>query len=275
MISIIVPTLGRRKSDLIKLIHSLENQDKDSFELIVVSQENHDLVEEILNYTKITTKHVKIGKKGLSIARNEGIKYANGNIITFGDDDCWYPEGIFSYVEDLIKEQQLEVVCFNIYDPHKNKLYKKYKQNKKLKINELDIFKVSSIEIFINLDKVKKKDIIFDERFGLGAKYKTGEENIMLNDLYKKKYMISYMPKVVVYHPIKQKKNNFSNEMCYCKGAVLNRMFNNVKGIIYVNALIIKNSTSLSKLAKNIKSANRGFHEFHNLYKNKDINYEN
>lgn len=264
MISIIVPTLGYRIDELKRLIRSLEKQEKESFQLIVVSQDNHKSVSEILEKSKINKKHVKINKKGLSIARNEGLKYVNSNIVTFGDDDCWYPENIFKDIEKIILDEGIEIGCFNILDPIINKSYKNYKKEKKERIKELEIFKVSSIEIFINLNKVSKNSVKFDQEFGIGAKYKTGEENILLNELFKEGYKLSYIPKIVVYHPKKQSTNSLTEKLSFCKGAAFKRMFPNFKGLLYINLLIIKHRKKTDKFLKCLISANKGFYRFRN-----------
>ncbi|MGL5652665.1 MAG: glycosyltransferase family 2 protein [Paraclostridium sp.] len=265
MISIILPTLGNREYELKRLIKSLNQQDKESFELIVVSQGNHELVSNILKEGNFDCKHIKMNSKGLSKARNEGLKYVNGNIVTLGDDDCWYPNNIFKQLENIIKKEQIQIGCFRILDLEKNEMYKNYRDEIKKSISELDIFKVSSIEIFINLDIVSIEFVKFDEKFGLGAIYKTGEENILLNDLYKKRYKISYMPITAVYHPKKESNNSFNEELSFCRGAVFKRMFGNFKGLTYINLLLIKHIRDTDNLLKCILSANKGFLQFKNI----------
>lgn len=262
MVSIIVPTLGTRKECFERLVESLENQSNVEIELIVVSQENHDVIAEILENSNINVQHIKIDKKGLSIARNEGMKYVKGNIVTFGDDDCWYPKDIFNEIEKTFDEINTDVVCFNILDPIKGELYKAYKDKKIERMNELNLFKVSSIEIYINLDKVNKENIIFDEKFGLGAIYKTGEENILMMDLHKKGYKITYLPKIVVYHLIKESNEILTPKMAYCKGAAFKRMFSTLKGLMYINLLIIKHRKKTKNLFSCILDANKGFLEY-------------
>lgn len=262
MISIIVPTLGARKECFKRLIESLENQSNVEIELIVVSQENHHIIADILENSNLNVQHLKIDKKGLSIARNEGMKYVKGNIVTFGDDDCWYPKGIFNEIEKTFNEVNTDVACFKILDPIKDKLYKNYKNKKIECMNELNLFKISSIEIYINLDNVNKDHIIFDEEFGLGAVYKTGEENILMMDLHRKGYKITYLPKVVVYHLVKESNETLTSKMAYCKGAAFKRMFNSLKGLIYINVLIIKHRKKTKNLFSCILDANKGFLEY-------------
>ena len=45
MISILVPTMGTRENELKRLIESLKKQTYKNFEVVIVSQSNHDMVE--------------------------------------------------------------------------------------------------------------------------------------------------------------------------------------------------------------------------------------
>ena len=131
MISIVLATLGNRIDEIKRLLDSLEKQTNNDFEVIIVSQDNHDLVENIIKEYKINYKHKKLNKKGLSLARNEGLNYVSGDIITFSDDDCWYPYDSFERIKNIFEKSKSSVCCFNIYDPLSNQYYKNYKKNNK------------------------------------------------------------------------------------------------------------------------------------------------
>ena len=84
-------------------------------------------------------------------------------------------------------------LSFQIFDPESRQFYKNYRQDAVSNLDFRGILRISSIEFFINLDKVNKGNLRFDERFGLGAKYPSGEENILLADLLKRniKFLMS------------------------------------------------------------------------------------
>lgn len=241
-ISLVVPTLGQRENEIERLICSLNDQVNKEFEVIFVSQDNHDKLEQIFNKNAFDYKHIKLNKKGLSYARNEGLKHITGQIVTFSDDDCWYPQDALLNVLETFNQNNTNLICFQIYDPNDNVYYKKYKDIPIDSLETSDIFKVSSIEIFIDLKKVKKEAVFFDERFGLGSQYPSGEENILLHDLRKKQYIISYIPKVIVYHN-KSKlngKNAISIKQFTGKGPLFRRMSNFPIAFILINVFFIK-----------------------------------
>jgi glycosyltransferase involved in cell wall biosynthesis len=241
-ISIIVPTLGERVYELNRLVESLNNQIYKNFEVIFVTQQNHNNVIEILNNAKFYYKHIKVNKKGLSYARNQGIKYVTGDIVTLSDDDCWYPKEAFRIVEQSFRENNSDIICFQIYDPESKEFFKKYPVKNIVKLDFKYLFKISSIEIFINLEKANKKDIMFDERFGLGAKYPSGEENILLFDLMKKNYCISYIPKIIVFHKKSKltKRKSISPSIFISKGPLFRRITNLPMSILMFITFFIK-----------------------------------
>lgn len=248
-ISLIVPTLGQRENEIIRLICSLNDQVNKEFEVIFVSQDNHDRLEKHFKNISFNYKHIKLNKKGLSYARNEGMKYITGEIVTFSDDDCWYPKEALNDVLKTFNQNKNDIICYQIYDPNDNIYYKNYRQvaNNSLQIS--DIFRVSSIEIFIDLNKVRKEDIFFDEKFGLGSQYPSGEENILLQDLREKQYKISYIPNVIVYHKKRklEGKNAISIKGFTSKGPLFRRMFNLPIAFILINVFFVRKFRKIEK----------------------------
>jgi glycosyltransferase involved in cell wall biosynthesis len=240
MISIIIPTLGTRELELKRLFVSLSEQTHQEFEVILVSQGNHELVERIVESYDFTIKLIKLSKKGLSHSRNVGMKYVSGNIVTFSDDDCWYKNTAFEEVVEHFQTTDDHIVCYQIYDPERNEYYKAYPEEPCKHISIQDIFRKSSIEIFIDLDKVDKKMISFHEQFGLGATYPSGEENIFLYKMHKNKHRISYIPEVVVYHkkPSIDSRLNFNTFIG--KGPLFKQMFNTPVGFVLLTLLFAK-----------------------------------
>lgn len=96
-VSIIIPTY-KRKEALSVAIESALNQNFDSFEVIVVDDNNPNTsfrldVEEIMNEYKYNTnvKYVKHERNmNGAAARNSGISASEGEYITFLDDDDYY-----------------------------------------------------------------------------------------------------------------------------------------------------------------------------------------
>jgi GT2 family glycosyltransferase len=92
-LSIIIPTRNRPR-DLEALLHSILHQTWFPFEVIIIDDSDNDLTKKVVKkyeteFTKIGSKlkYIKGPKDGLPAARNLGIKFAEGDLIFFLDDD--------------------------------------------------------------------------------------------------------------------------------------------------------------------------------------------
>jgi glycosyltransferase involved in cell wall biosynthesis len=240
MISVIIPTLGNRKKELIRLLDSLQQQTYQNFEVIVVSQDNEEEVKELLKPFEFQYKQVHILKKGLSHARNIGLKHVKGDIVTFSDDDCWYLPDSFQTVVSYFTENQHSIVCFQMFDPFKNIYLKNYPSKPQKEVSKRNLLTKSSIEIFINLNKIPKSILQFDEQFGLGARYPSGEENILLMDLHNLGYKIAYEPKIIVYHEKKEIITRLNSKTFIGKGPMFRRMFNLPTALLLITLFFVK-----------------------------------
>lgn len=248
MISILLPTLGEREVELERLFDSLERQTNNNFELVIITQGNHQSVENLLARYSFKKIQIKIEKKGLSLARNIGIKKCGGKAVLLSDDDAWYPEYAIDIIHQNLNNEVFDVACFMIFDPIVGKYYKNYSKHNK-DVNQIDIMRKSSIEICFNLSKVGKEKVFFDEDFGLGSKYPSGEENIILYNLYKNGYKIKFFNEIIVYHPKKQK-IILDEQNLLAKGALFTKLYGRLKGIVLLNCLIFKhwNKIKINKI---------------------------
>ena len=99
MISLVVATRNR-VTELERLLDSLEAQAYRDFEVIVIDQNADDRLLAILGkHSQLTIHHLR-SAPGLSRARNVGLEVARGEIISFPDDDCWYPPQLLAEVID-------------------------------------------------------------------------------------------------------------------------------------------------------------------------------
>ncbi|MBI9059639.1 MAG: glycosyltransferase family 2 protein [Labilibaculum sp.] len=251
-ISLILCTLGDRDQELKRLLSSLESQTYKNFELIIVSQINHNPVETALLNSKLTYKHIKINKKGLSLARNIGLQYVSGDFCSISDDDCWYPEnGLMDVVETIKRNSLVKIFSFKIFDPISNCQYKDFYWNESKFLNKLTIGKVSSIELFFS-NEIINKGIRFDENFGLGAKFPSGEENIFLSDILKTKSNILFQPKFIVYHlKLSKEKKLLTYEKMQVTYNVFVRMFGVIGFPIYY-IFYLKHFSNITKRFKSL-----------------------
>lgn len=264
-ISILLPTLGSREIELKRLINSLNEQTIKNFELIVVAQDNYEKVNKILQNSNFRCIQVNSNKKGLSYARNLGMEYVSGNYLVLSDDDAWYPENSMEKIENNFRIYSDEVICYKIYDPIQEKFYKNYKKHKKI-VNQRELLRKSSIEICMNLLKIKKEEIVFNESFGLGTAYTSGEENLLLNEFFKKGYSMIFLDETIVFHPSKTA-STINDKFILTKSKILKEILGSWKGYIFMNLILIKNINRIESLNvfKLIQHTYRNFFNIDNL----------
>lgn len=90
--SVVVCTLNRR-GPLEKTLESLAKQQfaRSAFEVVVVDNGSTDGTQALLEHrsqTDSNLRYVDEARKGLSVARNEGVTHARGEVIAFIDDDA-------------------------------------------------------------------------------------------------------------------------------------------------------------------------------------------
>lgn len=138
-------------------------------------------------------------EKGASVSRNRLLEKATGEICLFADDDTRYVE---NYEEIIEKEFQhrpnADILIFYIENENRNREKIKKIGNKKLGF--LDIMRVRSSEIAIRkkaLQKMKEKNMAFNNNFGPNGKFSKGEETIFISDLYKNGFNIYSVDKKI------------------------------------------------------------------------------
>lgn len=252
-ISVLVPTLGTREKEIRRLLETLEKQSYKDFEIIFVTQDNHEIVKDIIcKYSNLDIKQIEMSVKGLSRARNRGLEQASGEIVVLSDDDCWYPANAFEIIVNAFKKRQCaKIVLSQIFDPEKNIPYKNYTSNEEYVGNKLQLMSKSSIEVAFKKDLVMNKK--FDERLGLGSEFVCGEEVDFLLSNYEKN-AIFYIPEVTVYH--KKKENGSSNKQIIAKGAIYGKNFN-----IFICLLVLLRDLMLKK-ENNFKYFFEGYNEY-------------
>ncbi len=127
MISIIIPAYNAEKY-ITETINSVINQTYTDWELIIINDGSIDNTAEIVKQFCANDNRIKYyyqNNSGVSAARNNGLKRANGEYIVFLDsDDVWLKEFLEKTVSFLDKNKNIGVVNTNVkfIDKDSNKL---------------------------------------------------------------------------------------------------------------------------------------------------------
>ena len=114
--SIIIPVYNSEKY-LKECVDSVLKQKYKNFEIILVDDESKDSSPEICDEYAIQDDRIKVIHKqngGTADSRNFGLRAANGDYITFMDnDDYWSDEYVLSEYYSLLSESHSDVLMFN------------------------------------------------------------------------------------------------------------------------------------------------------------------
>jgi len=173
-------------------------------------------------------------EKGLSKSRNRAIENAKAEICLISDDDVVFKQDIAQIILNVFEENpDADIITFQIETPD-GKKFKDY-GTAQFWHNMRTLMKVSSIEIAFRKKSIINNNIKFDESFGLGTEFPTGEEIIFLSDAIKKGLKILYIPIPIVIHPFESSGKNYDNlNLIQAKGAMFYRIFGNLSYIISI-----------------------------------------
>lgn len=217
--SLILATINRT-IELEQFLVSLDAQTLQDFELIIVDQNPDNrlipILEKYKNSWPITHLH---SEKGLSRARNIGIKHCTGDIVCWPDDDCSYNPDLLERIYSMMaSDERIDGISGRAEDIITGIPLGRW-DDKPGPLNKQNVWtRASSITIFLKryvIDSVGE----FDENLGLGAKtpWQSGEETDYLLRSIKNKFSILYNPNILIFHPVSQVSPE--KAMKYAKGA--------------------------------------------------------
>lgn len=197
-------------------------------EILIVHQVidgNEDLYKSI--YSSLEVKGIKIIKMtgaGLSKSRNAGLKSTMSDYLLICDDDAAFESNLIKILQDAIhKFPDGDIFTFKTKTPE-GLPYKKYPDTIYVH-SKRSSAKVSSIEILIKKSFLEKSKLEFDERFGLGSLFPTGEEFIFLSEAIAAGAKVIYIPEYIVTHPALSSGQRYSDDLIRSKGALFARTY--------------------------------------------------
>lgn len=115
--SIVIPVFNAEKT-ISRCIKSIVNQKRDDIEVIIIDDGSTDNTAKICNSFVLSYKNIKyIYKKneGVSIARNTGILYTDGEYTLFVDSDDYVSENLFACLDSLLAEFKYDYIVLSYY----------------------------------------------------------------------------------------------------------------------------------------------------------------
>ena len=173
-ISIIIPTYNR-KLFLINAIDSVFNQTYQNLELIIIDDGSSDKSIEYIKKKHPSIKIYKQSNKGVSSARNKGIKISSNNWIAFLDsDDRWHPKKLEKQINYLLRNPKYKICHTDEIWIRKGIRINQHKKHKKyggfIFDKCLNLCRISPSSVIIHKD-VFNKIGFFDEKLPVCEDY--------------------------------------------------------------------------------------------------------
>lgn len=202
--SLILATVGRSE-EVARFLASLDAQDYRDFELIVIDQNDDERLTPLLKVYRDRFKFLHVrSARGLSRARNVGLKLAGGDVIAFPDDDCWYPAGLLAKVAGVLEaDPGIDGVTGRFTDGDGRTEGRWL--DRSMPLNRYNIWRGAiSFSIFLRrrvVDAVGQ----FNDSLGVGAGTPWGasEETDYLLRSLQHGFKLKYLHDLVLHHPVK------------------------------------------------------------------------
>ena len=151
---------------------------------IVINQCNKESFEKYKNFNIYS-----YNEKGASNSRNRGLEHVSEDIIIFCDDDVIYNDNYEELILNEFKNNpKADVIIFNFNVLNRNKRI--IKKRKRLHLyNSLNYATYN-----IAFKRKSLGNIRFNPLFGPGAKYKNGDESLVIRDFFKNKLKVYSSP---------------------------------------------------------------------------------
>lgn len=213
--SLIVSTVGRTE-ELKRLLNSLSSQTQRDFEVIISDQNIDDRISDLLLEGKwnLTINHIR-SKRGLSRARNTGLNYAKGELISFPDDDCTYTPDLLDRVASYFDAHpEYGYMTGSTYD-NDGKSFTRA-SSEPAPIQRLRIYR-QGVEFTYFFRSSCFNNQRFDENMGIGCDtpWQADEGPDLLLQLEEKGIRGYYQPAIAIWHPAKAGTDAPDIDKCY------------------------------------------------------------
>jgi len=238
LISIIVPVYNVEKY-LRKCIDSIINQTYENIDIILIDDGSTDSSSEICNEYSKKDKRIKVIHKenrGVSSARNEGIKHARGEWITFIDSDDWIEKNFCEILLKKVLETKSDVALCG-YNRINNKKTEKINAKNRELIFNCNEYLIKSLNPqtgfgFCHMKLIKKeilKGIYFNENIVVGE---DALFNVMISQNIKKAIFVEqalYNYRINNQSVVRKYDENYANKYLLAMNEIKKYLFEKYK----------------------------------------------
>jgi len=192
--------------------------------LIVVHQISDDKCYSDINLENVT--YIKSRSLGLPSSRNLGLLVSNADYVIPTDDDIKFVDNFEdSLLAIVAKYPDSDGFTMKVAtDSNISNDYKSYK-NYDFAHTRRSLLQVSSVELVLKRNRLIAEDVLWDLRFGLGARYPGGLEVVFLQNAWKKGIKLRFVNEYLCIHPDESSGKTFSKDSIALRAKIFKRVF--------------------------------------------------
>ena len=134
-------------------------------------------------------------ERGLSKSRNAALKATKAEICLVADDDLIYNDNYLTIIEEAYgKYPKADLIIFDFTPKNQGERTYGSLYSSPRKLKKLDALKVSSVRISFRKKSIVDNKIYFNEKFGVGATFHSGEEHLFLKKCFENNLQVYYVP---------------------------------------------------------------------------------
>jgi len=204
-VSVIVPTLNRKEllESCLKSLYKM-NYPMSNLEVIVVDGGSTDGTMQMFHNDFPDVRFIVEKRRGRSVARNIGWKYAKGQIVAYTDDDCVVDENWLKILVSGFDSKEIGAVGGPLFLLHQSKLIRNRFKGTPMGDFYLGDKKLSAKEL-ITANLAVRRDVFEKNRFDETLIYDL-EDIDFCRSLIATGYTSIYLPDAKVYHNINPKR---------------------------------------------------------------------
>ena len=216
-LQILIATMNRKDLSFLERMFQCKVEEI-QYEIIVVNQSKTAVLDSVQSNIQVVNDTCF----GLSRNRNTAIEKATAAICWILDDDCVVNENAVNNIISAHNIYENGIITFQTVVEN-GTLFSNYPVVE-TRLSRKQIRKVLSPEITFKREKLLKKEVQFDLRFGLGAQFSDSENYVFLTDAFDKSISTQFVPQSIVEHEAHSSSDDVaSDRVIYARGAIAAR----------------------------------------------------
>ena len=265
-LTIAISTMYRDNLDFLKPI--IPARLIDSVSILIINQTDRDKQLQSLQSNVVV---INTEERGLAKSRNMAIRSINTPYAMLTDDDVILREDFIRKLDKGFSRFSDAVVIKFQAAKTGDTPFNKYPDKPIANLSLLERMNVSSIELVVNNDSLRGKNILCDENFGSGRTLSNASEYAFKKKKKKGGLQISYYPEIIVNHPGDcSGRDSRSDKLYYVNGALARKMFGRfyrIWAIIFFSFKIKQKSINISELKHFYSVFKKGVKKYDSLLK--------